>query len=67
MLNNSSFTIDAPGHFRQYTRNGQALPTRRMTSIAFNKQLKSSGFKFWWKVENLSRPFNGTPRIWVKQ
>lgn len=65
-LNQSSFTIDAPGHFRQYYNGETPMKNRKGASKAFNDLLRTNNYEFWWKLEDVKSPYNGHPRLWVR-
>jgi hypothetical protein len=55
-LDQSSFTIDACGHFRHNRKVGKQ----------FNAVLRELGYETYWKVEGINSPFNAKPTVWVK-
>ena len=56
-LDQSSFTIDACGHFKHNHKVGKQ----------FNAVLRELGYETYWKAEGISSPFNAKPAVWVKQ
>jgi hypothetical protein len=56
-LDQSSFTIDACGHFKHNHKVGKR----------FNAALRELGYETYWKVEGIRAPFNAKPTVWVKQ
>ena len=56
-LDQSSFTIDACGHFKHNHKVGKQ----------FNNVLRELGYETYWKAEGISSPFNAKPTVWVKQ
>lgn len=55
-LDQSSFTIDACGHFRHNRKVGRA----------FNDELRSLGYETYWRAEGIRPPFNAKPAVWVR-
>lgn len=55
-LDQSSFTIDACGHFKH----------NKKIAKPFNEALREMGYETYWCRENIRAPFNSKPTVWVK-
>lgn len=72
-LDGSSFTIDSPGHYREYSDTVYAedrvstltVPVKRkQAKRRLNKLLADEGFMVYWKNRGCKMPFNGRPALY---